>query len=70
MKIVSTFTALSTLVVSWEEPSNGGEVIDQYQIQILTLQDTFVNDTTCSGNIANGFGCLFDYTYLIQTYNF
>lgn len=70
MSIVSTLSALSTLIVSWDTPLNGGSAIDQYQVQILTLQNTFANDSTCTGNITNGNGCLFDFAYLIQTYNF
>jgi hypothetical protein len=51
-------------------PYNGGEEIDVYEIEVLTPQDVFVTDPTCTGQINLGTTCLFPHSYLIETYGF
>jgi len=67
---VITLSVLSTFVISWETPSNGGEAIDYYQPEILTPQNVFVQDATCTGALSFGTSCLFNNLYLIETYGF
>lgn len=61
MSIVSSVSALQTIVISWVEPYNGGEDIDLYELQLLTLTNEFVSDPTCTGQIDNGVTCLFSH---------
>lgn len=70
MTPVSTLSAMSTFIVLWQDSPNGGESIDQYQLQVLTPQGIFTEDPTCTGDVTNGASCLFDHLYLIATYGF
>jgi hypothetical protein len=56
--------------VSWVAPYNGGEEITKYDIEIMTLDNDFVEDSSCSGFIENGKTCLFSHAYLRATYGF
>lgn len=54
--------------MTWTAPYNGGEEIDQYDVELLNTTKQFVNDATCTGAIEDGLNCVFSHEYLIVTY--
>jgi hypothetical protein len=59
MNTVSTLQVMSSIIIAWSDPDNGGESIDGYEIQLLAPNNIFVNDPTCTGVLANGNLCVF-----------
>jgi hypothetical protein len=60
MIMVDSVSHMQTIVISWQVPtSDGGESVTGYDVQLLTLENQFVNDEECTGEIANGLTCLF-----------
>jgi hypothetical protein len=62
-----TVVLQKTFVISWEMPHNSGEVIDEYQMQLLDLTDFWVEDPNCFGLTTS---CIFTHEYLMQTYGY
>lgn len=44
MLMIESISVMETVSISWTAPYNGGESIDQYEVQLLTYDNTFVND--------------------------
>ena len=70
MNIVESNTVLQAVVISWEEPGNGGDDLLAYDLQILTPEGDFVNYSLCDGAIESGLECVLPHSHLIDTYQF
>lgn len=70
MLMIESISVMETISISWSAPYNGGESIDLYEVELLTLENTFTIDDQCTGEIANGLNCLFGHEYLMTEYSF